>query len=269
MVKGDMDSICAIAPTVCEFLGLRHPAASHSRVLEDVVRIRRTRGAEMPAVCLIFSPDAIGTVLIRKHPKIFRRVREIAPLRIDLRSVYPPKTPVCYASMFTGALPGTHGIREYVKRPPAVESVFDVVRDAGKKVAIVAVRESSLDTMFRKTGADHWSEASDKAVTERTLALIEAARHDLVVVYQQEYDDLLHRGTTESPEALEALKRHVGSFDSIARALSQRGRAPYMIAFAPDHGAHLDPVSGKGTHGEDIPEDMEVTHFFSFSRPGP
>jgi len=38
----------------------------------------------------------------------------------------------------------------------------------------------------------------------------------------------------------------------------------YLIVFAPDHGAHIDPVTGKGAHGENIPEDMEVTHYFGF-----
>ncbi|MDI6739578.1 MAG: hypothetical protein QME74_04355 [Candidatus Edwardsbacteria bacterium] len=35
-----------------------------------------------------------------------------------------------------------------------------------------------------------------------------------------------------------------------------------MLIFAPDHGAHLDPATGKGVHGDDIPEDMLVTRFF-------
>jgi hypothetical protein len=33
-----------------------------------------------------------------------------------------------------------------------------------------------------------------------------------------------------------------------------------MIWFAPDHGAHIDPQSGKGIHGDNIPKDMLVQH---------
>jgi hypothetical protein len=33
-----------------------------------------------------------------------------------------------------------------------------------------------------------------------------------------------------------------------------------VIAFAPDHGAQIDPSTGKGHHGLDIPEDMDIFH---------
>ena len=37
-----------------------------------------------------------------------------------------------------------------------------------------------------------------------------------------------------------------------------------MIAFTPDHGSHKNSSTGKGDHGEDIPEDMELRHFYGF-----
>jgi hypothetical protein len=37
---------------------------------------------------------------------------------------------------------------------------------------------------------------------------------------------------------------------------------PRVIVFSPDHGAHLNNSDGRGTHGEDIPEDMEVNHYY-------
>jgi hypothetical protein len=36
------------------------------------------------------------------------------------------------------------------------------------------------------------------------------------------------------------------------------------LLFTPDHGAHYDAEKGKGDHGEDIPEDMDVLHFWKF-----
>jgi hypothetical protein len=127
----------------------------------------------------------------------------------------------------------------------------------------VAVKDSSLDTIFRGSGVEQFSESYDQDVTSRTAQLIEASRHDLIVAYQQEYDDILHRCHPESPEALKAVRRHVESFASLAGVC---GRAwtdhHYLIAFSPDHGAHFDPATGTGNHGEDIAEDMEVTHFF-------
>ena len=37
------------------------------------------------------------------------------------------------------------------------------------------------------------------------------------------------------------------------------------MVFAPDHGAHVDP-EGRGDHGVDIPEDLEVFHYVMFDR---
>ena len=36
----------------------------------------------------------------------------------------------------------------------------------------------------------------------------------------------------------------------------------HVVAFAADHGAHIDPSTGKGDHGLDIPEDMDVFHCY-------
>ena len=80
--------------------------------------------------------------------------------------------------------------------------------------------------------------------------------------HHQEYDDALHRTAHRSPEALEAVLRRVASFVTLAEA-ADRLWAGYnrAILFVPDHGAH-DDESGRGTHGEDVPEDMEALHFW-------
>jgi hypothetical protein len=258
-----MYSICSIAPTISRLMGLKPPADSDSDVIEEVIDRGRDLGIDRVTRCLIFTPDAIGSDLVRKHGPLFLPVVRHAPLKIQLRSVFPPKTPVCYASMFTGTLPDVHGIREYVKRPPEADTLFDVITRAGGRAAIVAVKDSSLDTIFRRTGAEHFSETGGRAVTERAVALSEADRHNLIVAYQQEYDDTVHGGHPESEEGLAAVRRHIADFGSIAAALKKNwNRRPYLVAFAPDHGAHFDPTLGTGAHGEDIPEDMGVTHFF-------
>ena len=123
-----------------------------------------------------------------------------------------------------------------------------------------------MDTIFRQTGVDQFTETSDKAVLDRTKELIDADRHQLIVAYQQEYDDTLHRDHPESAAAIEAVRRHVDSFVSLAAVVkSVWARRLHLIAFSPDHGAHYDEAKGTGTHGDDVPEDMEVTHFFGLS----
>ena len=86
---------------------LRRPAASSMR--------RRThRGChgsrqeqlngDLVEKVLIFAPD--GSVSTSgKFPEYLAAVEAIAPLRIPIRVVMPSVTPVCFASMFSGALP--------------------------------------------------------------------------------------------------------------------------------------------------------------------
>jgi predicted AlkP superfamily phosphohydrolase/phosphomutase len=72
---------------------------------------------------------------------LFREVVSFAPIEISLQSVTPPKTPVCFASLFTGAAPDQHGIRKYEKPVLKCDTLFDALIRAGKRGAIVAVRD--------------------------------------------------------------------------------------------------------------------------------
>ena len=130
-------------------------------------------------------------------------------------------------------------------------------------MAIVAVKKSSIDTIFQGRTIDYFSEDYDPQVTARAQVLIEEGVHDLVLAYLQEYDDTLHRTTPFSEDALLAMRKNIAAFDHLCtildRAWSQYDRA---VLFCPDHGGHIDPVSGRGTHGLASPDDLEVLHFF-------
>ena len=157
-----MNSICSITPTICNLLGIEPPAASDAEVLGEVTGGSRSPSPGAVTRCLVFSPDAIGTVLVRKYASLFGPVRQSAPIEVGLRSVIPPKTPVCYASMFTGAQPAVHGITKYVKRAPACETLFDVLAREGLSTAVAAVKDSSMDMIFRGAGVDQFTEAYDE-----------------------------------------------------------------------------------------------------------
>jgi hypothetical protein len=198
---------------------------------------------------LLYAPDAIGEALFRDFPGDFKPVLDIAPLQVPVRSMSPSYTPVCYGSMFTGLSPEGHGITKYDKPVLKCDTLFDALSRAGKKVALVAVEGSSIDTIFR------------------ALQLLEEGVHDLILVYNQEYDDTMHGSTPRSPEALEAFRRHLASFVRLGEVFNEAwASSDRVIAFLPDHGTHVDPESGKGSHGTDSPEDMEVHHFWGVYR---
>jgi len=257
--------IMSITPTLSRLLGIAAPALSDAPVLGEVLAAAGGRPVDK---CLVFAPDALGADLWDFHASDFAPVLAHAPLRVALRSVVPPKTPVCFASMFTGAPPAAHGITHYVRPVLSCDTWFDALLRAGKRVAIVAVRNSSMDLIFRNRPMDYFSEAYDGEVAQRTIDLVTRGEHDVVAVYQQEYDDLLHKTTPRSPECLQAMRNHVQSFLKIAAAAARGWRSfRYVLTFSPDHGAHAEPETGRGDHSADIHEDMDIYHCFGVWTP--
>lgn len=255
--------ITSVTPTICKLMKLTPPSCSDGEVIQLLIEEAKVKAIPQIEKCLFYAPDAIGASLYNKYPSIFTDILQHAPIEVSLCSVVPPKTPVCFASMFIGAMPNMHGIQEYKKPVLECDTLFDVLIRDGKKPAIVAVVNSSIDCIFRNRHIDYFSEIYDEQVTSRTIQLIEENTHDFIVAYHQEYDDALHKFTPESEKAIEAVKNHVNSFVEIAKHCKSAWRKyNHMIMFAPDHGAHIDPDTGRGAHGKDISEDMEIYHFY-------
>lgn len=260
--------ITAVTPTICKLMGIAPPSASTHNTLSGIIRAIGVKyGITRIDKCLFYAPDAIGQRLFRKYRLSFEPILKYAPLKINLRSVYPSYTPVCFASMFTGALPVAHGIRKYEKPVLACDTIFDAFVRAGKRVAIAAVAGSSINRIFRNRQIDYFSDKYDQQVTDRVIKLLQSDKHDFILAYHQEYDDALHRTTPESPASIRAMNRHIRSFGRLAQAVGKYwGRYNSLVVFGPDHGAHINPKTGKGIHGADIAEDMEIIHFFGVSK---
>ena len=260
-------TIGGVTQTVCTLLGIEDGAAPLEDSFAPVVARAGSLGIERCDRVLLYAPDAIGLHLCEAFPDIIRPVAQEASIVVPMKSVVPPVTPVCFSTMFTGQPPAVHGIRKYEKPVLKCETLFDRLASAGKRVAIVAVQDSSIDRLFRERAVDYFSEPYDPEVTETTLRLVKANQHDVVLAYHQEYDDILHRTTPRSEAAIEAMRRHVASFVRLAQAVAQSWGAQHrVLGFAPDHGGHIDPDTGKGTHGLDMPEDMDVQHYYGVFR---
>ncbi len=261
-------TIAGITPTICDLMDVARPALSAADPLSPVIeRIKEQSGLARVDKCLVYAPDALGSRFIEQHRELFSPIIDRAPISIELRSMLPPKTPVCFASMFTGALPEAHGIRKPERPVLTCDTLFDALIRAGKKPAIAAVRGSSIDLIFRNRTMDYFSEEYDPQVTDRAIELLKSDQHDFVLAYHQEYDDSLHATTIGSERSMAAAQHHVKDFVRLSAAFNDHwGQYDRLIVFAPDHGGHNDLASGRGTHGDDIPEDMLVTHFFGAAR---
>ncbi len=256
-----MADLRAVTSTICRLMDLEAPENCTKEVLQPVLDLKNH--SEPLERCLIYNPDAVGKFLFSRYSSIFNTVENLTSLKLELNSIFPPKTPVCFASMYSGSLPEYHGITQYEKPVLQIETIFDSVVRAGKKAAIVAVRNSSIDMIFREREIEYYSELYDPLVIRRAQQLIRRDEHDLIVVYNQEYDDMLHRTTPFSKECISALKNHVHSFETIVRTCENHwDKYRRLIAFIPDHGGHINPESEKGDHGLDIDEDMKILSFW-------
>ena len=246
--------------TACALLGIAPPRLADPAVQPGILAAAGDGPVER---MLIYAPDAVGRHLLKRFNPEFDAVREHAPVELELTSMMPSYTPVCFASLFTGAAPEVHGIRKYEKPQLGCDTFFDALTRAGKRVALAAVADSSMDTIFRARDYDHFTETYDPHVTHRARKLIEAGEHDVIIAYHQQYDDHLHLTEPFSPEALHAFRLHLLSFSRLARHCARHwAGSSYALAFTPDHGAHYDAEKDMGNHGTDSPADQELTHFW-------
>lgn len=79
----------------------------------------------------MYHPDAVAMWIYEKYRAHFAQLEKRAALRLPMRSVVPPVTPVAFASMYSGLQPAQHGIMKYEKPVLGVETVFDRLPEAG------------------------------------------------------------------------------------------------------------------------------------------
>ncbi|MFC2822024.1 MAG: hypothetical protein ACTTJW_00670 [Sphaerochaeta sp.] len=255
-------SVTQMVATLCEVLGVEKPfqAASSIPMAKDWLT-DRLQGRKADRI-LVYNPDCIGDWHWRKYPEIFIPVVKAAPLAVPVSTVSPSWTPVCFGSMYTGVLPPVHGIRCYTKPVITVDSFFDALPRAGKKAALVAVKDSSMAKIYLNRPIDYFIEDYDTQATEKALSLIREDKYDVICVYNQEYDDLIHRTTPESSYAINAMRNHTQAFDSLTNAVRKYWKGhDSVVVFAPDHGNHYD-WDGHGNHGEYREEDININHFY-------
>jgi len=211
---------------------------------------------------LIYNPDCLGLWFWQKYTEMYLPVQLHTQLTIPVSSVMPSVTPVNFGTMYTGAMPAVHGIQTYAKPVIRIDSLFDSLRRSGKKIALVAIANSSMGKIFAERDIDYFIEEDDAACTARGLELIQKNEHDLVVVYNMDYDEMIHAYTPEAPEAMQAAQNNIRDFDRLATAVAENWKQyNSLVVWASDHGNHVE-WNGHGNHGEFREEDINVVHFY-------
>lgn len=254
-------SMTQLAASVAKALGAEAPKKSGPAMpaVEQLVHDAFHKPADR---VLIYNPDCIGMWFWQKYTEMFLPVQRNTQLALPIAAVMPTVTPVCFGTMYTGLMPALHGIRAYEKPVITADSLFDSLVRSKKRVALVAVADSSMAKIFLQREIDYYLLPDDAAVTTQALALVEEDQYDLIAVYNQEYDDSIHKTAPEAPRAMKAAEHHIRDFERLAEAIRQHWSAhDTLLVWAPDHGNHED-WDGHGNHGEYRDDDMNVMHFY-------
>lgn len=256
------DKLTSLCSTLCNLANVPAPELSAPPCDDLLSSIRQKYNIEHVDRILMYNPDAIGDYIYDEYHDKFKTCEKFAPIRQRFCTVFPPKTPVCFASMYTGATPQQHGIQKYEKPVVTIDSIFDAYIRAGKKPCIVSVKNQSMDRIFAGKKMDYFPQKYDDEVVEFALKLIEKDEYDLICVYNQRYDDAIHRSHPKSKKAQHALDCYSNSFVKLCKKVEECWtNHDTLVGFATDHGTHR-MIIGLGNHGKNIPKDMNISHLY-------
>lgn len=249
-------SMTGVAGALCAALGVEPPkqAAKANEII--------TAFAGRCDRVVMYNPDAVALWLFQKYTDVFAPVMLSSQLTMPLQTVMPSVTPVCFATMYTGALPEVHGIQAYRKPVVRTDSVFDALIRAGKKPCIICTEGDSLAKIFLERDMDYFIVDTPEEANAKAEELIEKDVYDLLLVYNGDYDGAMHKCGPEGAAAMKALRADCAAFEKLCGCVrdSYKGRRT-LVAFAPDHGCH-EIDGGAGSHGLYMQEDMNVIHFY-------
>ena len=259
--KTSLTTLCA---DICSCMGVEAPKTAEA----SEGALKSFCGERLCDRIVMYNPDAQAEWLVKKYPEIFGKVTSRSHVTIDFATVMPSVTPVCFATMYTGASPEVHGIKRYEKPVLTCDTIFDAMIRAGKKCAIVATEGCSIAHIFLGRDMDYYiipAEAvADENAVKKGIELINSDAYDLVVIYNGMYDSVMHATFPESEMAMEWLHHHTMAYERIyeaAKAVSESKGHRTLIGYATDHGVHTNAY-GRGAHGEYIPEDINIRHFY-------
>ena len=250
-------SLESLAGALAYAMGVRppeHAAAPNETLTEYVDRCLAGRKADR---VFIYNTDAIGQWVIEKYPSLWAEARDAMELELPMCTTNPPKTPVAFGTMYTGAAPVIHGIVQYEKKLITIDTLFDALVRAGKKVALLTRDKYSMAVIFAQRSIDYyffdtWAEVNAKAVE-----LILRDEYDFILTYNANFDDVLHKKGAESVETLSEMRFNCRTFCMFNELIKNHwGHHDVLIGTGMDHGCHE-----KG-HGEDIPEDRNIVHYY-------
>ena len=257
MERYSLDSLCS---ALAYAIGVDAPAqaAQANPLLTDYIdsKLAGKRADRL----FLYNPDAIAQWLWEKYPHFLKEVTARTELEVAYRSVMPSVTPVCFGTMYTGAQPEVHGIRSYVKPVITIDTLFDALIRAGKRCVIISETNCSLARIFLERDMDYFDYPTIEEVNAKAAEVILKDNYDVIVVYNGNYDTIMHKFGPEGLEAMGELRANAEAFAMFSALIEANWRNhDTLVAFAMDHGCHA--IDGEsGSHGLDMDEDLHIKH---------
>ena len=257
-------SLETLAGALAYAMGIKPPqhAADANEALAEYVD--KALAGEKADRVFMFNTDAIGQWVYEKYPYWSAEARKRTDLELPMRAPFPPVTPICFGTMYTGAAPAVHGIEKYEKKLITIDTLFDALVRAGKKVALLSCAEYSMAVIFRERPIDYYFFKTWPEVNAKAVELILKDEYDFILTYNANFDDVLHKKGPESPETLGEMRHNYQTFcmfDALIRNHWKHHNT--LVGFGMDHGCHeVDENGKKGDHMLNIPEDMNILHLY-------
>ncbi|MBO4326222.1 MAG: alkaline phosphatase family protein [Clostridia bacterium] len=257
--ENSLDTICA---ALAHAMGIEPPENAAPANPELVEYIDRKLGDQKADRIFMYNPDAIAQWIYEKYKDLLLEATEHSDIEIPLRTVMPSVTPVCFATMYTGAQPEVHGIRKYEKPVVMIDTLFDALIRAGKKAAIVSQLDCSMSAIFREREMDYFIYPTVSESNAKSAELILSDQYDFIAVYNKNYDAVMHKTGPEGVNALAELRVNAESFAFFSHLIRKHwAEHNTLVGFAMDHGCH--EIDGQlGSHGLDMEEDLNIVHLY-------
>ena len=256
-----LDTLCAALAYAMGIEAPEHAAPALEGLCEYVDKALGGRKADR---ILMYNPDAIAQWIYEKYPQLMKMAKAKAEIEVPFCTVMPSVTPVCFGTMYTGAQPCVHGIQKYEKPIITIDTIFDALVRAGKRVALITYGRCSLSRIFLGRNIDyyHFEDGKIEDVNAKAVEVILRDEHDFIVIYNGNYDSVMHKKGPESSETLAELRLNDHVFSMIADLIETHWtHHNTLLGFAMDHGCH-EIDGGCGSHGIYMPEDINIVHLY-------
>jgi hypothetical protein len=190
------------------------------------------------------------------------RLREEGTEYMNMETVYPARTVVCFSSMFTGTYPFEHGMKSNMvwKLGLRVESIFDSLRKVGKNGRMLGIAHlvdsfgKDVDTV---TAVMH-KDLADRNIINKAKQIMKEKDPDLFVVQLIGTDQIGHSRGVLYEEYIEKIQEADTLLEEFVSELDRDGKMENTtLIVCADHGQ----ADGIGGHGH-LDEGERYVPFF-------